>query len=95
VAVRARGVTKTFGKNGSNAVHALRGADLEVPYGELVMLVGPSGCGKTTLISILAGILDRSEGSCEVLGVDPQACARAAERVGAARTSVSSSSSST
>ena len=70
-AVHARGVTKVFGKN-QNAVHALRGADLEVPYGELVMLVGPSGCGKTTLISILAGILDRSDGSCEVLGVDPQ-----------------------
>ena len=72
VAVRAHGVTKTFGR-GSNAVQALRGADLEVPYGELVMLVGPSGCGKTTLISILAGILDRTEGSCEVLGEDPQA----------------------
>lgn len=71
LAVSARGVTKTFGR-GQNAVQALRGADLEVPYGELVMLVGPSGCGKTTLISILAGILDRTEGHCEVLGVDPQ-----------------------
>jgi len=71
VAVRARGVGKTFGK-GDGAVQALRGADLEVPFGEMVMLVGPSGCGKTTLISILAGILDRSSGDCEVLGVDPQ-----------------------
>ncbi len=71
VAVRARNIGKVFGK-GQNAVHALRGTDLEVPYGEMVMLVGPSGCGKTTLTSILAGILDRSEGECEVLGVDPQ-----------------------
>ena len=77
VAVRARGVTKVFGK-GQNAVHALRGADLEVPFGELVMLVGPSGCGKTTLISILAGILDRTEGDCEVLGADPQALGQSA-----------------
>ena len=52
---------------------ALAGADLRVPYGELVMLVGPSGCGKTTLISILAGLLTRDGGSCSVLGVDPQA----------------------
>jgi putative ABC transport system ATP-binding protein len=71
LAVHARGVTKVFGR-GQNAVHALRGADLEVPFGELVMLVGPSGCGKTTLISILAGILDATAGGCEVLGVDPQ-----------------------
>ncbi|MCA8965493.1 MAG: ABC transporter ATP-binding protein [Planctomycetes bacterium] len=77
LAVATDGVTKVFGRGG-NAVHALRGAFLEVPYGELVMLVGPSGCGKTTLISILAGILDRTEGRCEVLGVDPQAMSQGA-----------------
>jgi putative ABC transport system ATP-binding protein len=71
LAVRTHAVTKVFGR-GTSAVHALRGIELEVPWGELVMLVGPSGCGKTTLISILAGILDRSEGECQVLGVDPQ-----------------------
>lgn len=71
VAVRTHAVTKVFGR-GTAAVHALRGIELEVPWGELVMLVGPSGCGKTTLISILAGILDRSDGECRVLGVDPQ-----------------------
>ena len=38
---------------------ALRGIDLDVYTGELMMLVGPSGCGKTTLISVIAGILDR------------------------------------
>ncbi len=35
------------------------------------MLVGPSGCGKTTLISIIAGLLDASEGDLEVLGEQP------------------------
>ncbi len=34
------------------------------------MLVGPSGCGKTTLISIIAGILDQSEGDCLVFEQD-------------------------
>jgi putative ABC transport system ATP-binding protein len=51
---------------------ALRGIDLEVRRGELLMLVGPSGCGKTTLISVIAAILDQDSGKCEVLGRDLQ-----------------------
>jgi putative ABC transport system ATP-binding protein len=58
VAVRCQGVTKTYGR-GHAAVQALRGVDLDVRLGELLMLVGPSGCGKTTLISVLAGVLHR------------------------------------
>ena len=69
VAVSCRGVTKTFGE-GENAVQALRGVDLEVLLGQMTMLVGPSGCGKTTLISVIAGILERSAGECAVLGED-------------------------
>lgn len=34
------------------------------------MLVGPSGCGKTTLISVIAGVLNRDEGECQVFGKD-------------------------
>lgn len=69
IAVRCRAVTKTYGK-GDAAVRALRGIDLDVRTGELLMLVGPSGCGKTTLISVIAGVLDRDGGECEVLGRD-------------------------
>src|ERR1022692_3807617 len=69
VAVRCDGLTKTFG-TGSAAVKALRGVDLEVRRGELLMIVGPSGCGKTTLISVIAGILDQDSGQCDVLGHD-------------------------
>ena len=68
-AVCCRGVTKTYG-SGNAAVTALRGIDLDVRRGELLMLVGPSGCGKTTLISIIAAILDQDSGTCEVLGRD-------------------------
>jgi putative ABC transport system ATP-binding protein len=67
LAVRCRGVIKEFGK-GESKVVALRGVDLDVSMGELLMLIGPSGCGKTTLISVMAGILDQTAGECLVLG---------------------------
>lgn len=68
-AVHCSGVTKTF-HTGETDVKALRGVDLEVRKGELMMLVGPSGCGKTTLISVIAGILDRDGGDCRVYDRD-------------------------
>ncbi len=71
IAVRCQGVTKTYG-TGDAQVIALRGVDLDVRRGELLMLVGPSGCGKTTLISVIAAILDQDSGNCEVLGRDLQ-----------------------
>jgi putative ABC transport system ATP-binding protein len=67
VAVHCRNVVKSYG-TGSAKVMALRGIDLDVRKGELMMLVGPSGCGKTTLISVVAGILDQDTGDCRVLG---------------------------
>jgi len=70
-AVLCRDVKKAYG-TGPDQVHALRGIDLEVRTGELLMLVGPSGCGKTTLISVMAGILDQDEGDCRVFERDWQ-----------------------
>jgi putative ABC transport system ATP-binding protein len=69
VAVRVRGVTKEFGAGGA-VTRALRGVDLDIPYGEILMLVGPSGCGKTTLVSIVAGTLEPTAGDVAVLGQD-------------------------
>jgi putative ABC transport system ATP-binding protein len=66
-AVICRNVSKTFG-DGDSKVHALRGVDVEVQAGAITLLVGPSGCGKTTLISIIAGLLDPTEGEVHVLG---------------------------
>ena len=77
IAVRCRGVTKSYG-SGEAAVVALRGVDLDVGFGELLLQAGPSGCGKTTLISIISAILDADAGSCEVLGSDPSSLGEAA-----------------
>jgi putative ABC transport system ATP-binding protein len=76
VAVQCHGIKKMFG-TGNSEVHALRGIDLEVREGELLMLVGPSGCGKTTLISVIAGVLDASQGECQVFGESMQAMSAA------------------
>ncbi len=66
-AVFIRDLTKTF-VTGEARVQALRGVNLNVRIGELLMLVGPSGCGKTTLISVIAGILNHDGGDCLVFG---------------------------
>jgi putative ABC transport system ATP-binding protein len=67
--VSCRNVRKHFG-TGEAKVEALRGIDFETRFGELSFLVGPSGCGKTTLISIIAGLLDRTAGELSVLGTN-------------------------
>jgi len=68
-AVECRQITKRYGAADSGT-WALRGVDLEIYPGEMTLLVGPSGCGKTTLISIIAGLLDPTEGELTVLGED-------------------------
>jgi putative ABC transport system ATP-binding protein len=66
-AVVCRSLTKEF-VAGDSRVQALRGVDLAVSPGEMTLLAGPSGCGKTTLISIIAALLDPTDGEVEVLG---------------------------
>jgi putative ABC transport system ATP-binding protein len=53
---------------GSASVPALRGVDLDVEAGDLLMLVGPSGSGKTTLLSIMGCILSATSGSLRIAG---------------------------
>lgn len=57
-----KGVTKVYGE-GRSAVHALRGVDLDIPEGEIIVLLGPSGSGKSTLLNIIGGLDRATEGN--------------------------------
>jgi len=51
----ARGLTKVY-TSGEVEVHALRGVDLDIYSGEVVVMLGPSGSGKSTLLNIVGGL---------------------------------------
>jgi putative ABC transport system ATP-binding protein len=59
--LRVKGLTKTY-HSGEVEVPALRGIDLELATGELVVLLGPSGSGKSTLLNILGGLDSATSG---------------------------------
>jgi putative ABC transport system ATP-binding protein len=69
IAIQARGVAKSFGA-GDSRVQALKGVDLDVNFGEMMMVVGPSGCGKTTFLSVICGTLQFDSGAVNVFGQD-------------------------
>jgi putative ABC transport system ATP-binding protein len=66
-AIEVRNVTKRY-DSGAQSVFALRGVDLAVAPGEILLLLGPSGSGKTTLLSVMGCILRASSGSVRVNG---------------------------
>ena len=65
--IEATGVQKVY-EAGGLRVRALRGVDLAVRRGEMVAIMGPSGCGKTTLLNVLSGLDDLSDGEVYVDG---------------------------
>jgi len=64
-AISVRDLTKKY-EEGATGTLALRGIDLDIHAGELLMLMGPSGSGKTTLLSIMGCILTATSGSVRV-----------------------------
>ena len=79
-AFRVSGLTKIYGE-GPVAVEALRGIDLELFDGEILVLVGPSGSGKSTLLNILGGLDQPTAGQVffrdlELTGLDDGALTR-------------------
>jgi putative ABC transport system ATP-binding protein len=69
VVFNVRDLTKIY-KMGEVEVHALRGADLELFSGELIVLLGPSGSGKSTLLNILGGLDTATGGHVSYRGKD-------------------------
>jgi len=65
LAVRARGLVKTYG-----STRALDGVDLEIPVGQVMGLLGPNGAGKTTTVRILTTLLRPDAGQAWVAGHD-------------------------
>jgi putative ABC transport system ATP-binding protein len=66
---QVRDLTKIY-TMGEVEVHALRGANLELFSGELVVLLGPSGSGKSTLLNILGGLDTTTRGAVSYRGKD-------------------------
>ena len=62
-AVQFKGVVKRYGK-----VVAVKKIDLNIEEGSLVTLLGPSGCGKTTLLRMVAGLEEPTEGEIFIKG---------------------------
>jgi len=58
--IRLENITKRFPGQGENAVDEL---SMEIPEGEIVILVGPSGCGKTTTMKLMNRIIEPTSGS--------------------------------
>jgi len=66
---QTRGLTKTYDQ-GEVQVHALRGVDLDLYGGELVVMLGASGSGKSTLLNILGGLDVPSSGEVRYRDID-------------------------
>jgi NitT/TauT family transport system ATP-binding protein len=67
--IKLSGVSKWYGTR-DKPVHALAETDLDIAPGELVVLLGPSGCGKTTLLRMIGGLLDPTQGRIDLSGME-------------------------
>ena len=65
-----RNLKKTYKKNSSKEIEAIKNLNLEVKEGEIFGLLGPNGAGKSTFINILAGLVLKSSGHVNVWGFD-------------------------
>ncbi len=67
--IRMNQLEKWYRTRGAG-VHALAPTDLDIPEGELLVLLGPSGCGKTTLLRMIGGLIAPTSGELVIDGRD-------------------------
>lgn len=80
VVLKAQSLTKVY-TMGDVKVHALRGVDLDLIHGEMLVILGPSGSGKSTLLNVLGGLDAPSGGSLkygekDLIGADDRILTR-------------------
>jgi len=77
VALSIQGLQKTY----ANQLQALKGIDLHVEQGDFFALLGSNGAGKTTAIGIICGLLNKTRGNVEVLGLNQDMHANEVKRL--------------
>ncbi len=70
--LQLKNIKKTY-EAGENSVHALRGISLSFRKSEFVSILGPSGCGKTTMLNIIGGLDQYTDGDLVIDGVSTKA----------------------
>ena len=74
IAVNVENVTFSYP---TSDVPAIRDANLAIPAGSSLALVGPSGSGKSTLADLILGVLEPTQGTVRLSGIEPRALAAA------------------
>jgi ABC-2 type transport system ATP-binding protein len=78
--IEAEGLKKTYPSK-SGPVHALDGMNLSVPRGTVKALLGPNGAGKTTVVKILTTLIQPTNGTAHINGIDVLRDPKAARRI--------------
>jgi NitT/TauT family transport system ATP-binding protein len=66
--ISCRSLSKEYGSRVGTPIAALKDLNIEIPVGEFLAIVGPSGCGKTTLLRLLAGLDQKTQGEIDLGG---------------------------
>ena len=78
-AIKVNNLQKTYSKSKKSPPKiALKGVNLSIPKGSIFGLLGPNGAGKSTLINILAGLVNKTDGTAEICGYNIESQTRQA-----------------
>jgi ABC-2 type transport system ATP-binding protein len=78
-AIKIKNLQKTYSKSKKSPPKiALKGVNLSIPKGSIFGLLGPNGAGKSTLINILAGLVNKTDGTAEICGYNIESQTRLA-----------------